>query len=625
MVKMGFAGKWMRWTKACIFNSSMSVLVNGSPTGDFKVGKGLRQGDPLSPFLFLIAAEGLTGMVNKAVDIGKFVGYKVNDDTVLLGEASWDNVRTIKTILRGFELVSGLKINFVKSKMYGINVDANFLAAAASFLSCSFDSIPFKFLGISVGANPRRQDTWQPIVDSLTKRLSSWSGRNLSIGGRITLINSVLSSLPLYFFSFYKAPRCIINKLVRIQRNFLWGGGLEDKKLCWIKWEQVCIPKDKGGLGVKDLELFSMALLCKWKWRCLNEKNAFWFDLLCYRYGSLSSKLLSWEAVVTSNKDSIWWRDVAGVGGRADDYWFPLNVSSILGKGDSICFWKEKWFGDAPLRDSFPLLFEKELHKDRVVSSLIQASSCVLLWNSDWLETLSQEEGAEKAALEQLLFGLNLYLDREDRWRWTLTGSGIFSVKSAYIFLHSRLAPIHLASDLTYALRKLWKNDVPSKVGVFGWRLLLEKLPTRAALASKGILTNSHDLSCVFCFQVVEDCNHVFLSCHKIYEVWRQIFLWLGFDYNHQEGGWIHFLRFGSLVKVKKGMKVRHLIWLATTWCIWRMRNNILFRGEMANCSALVDSIKFISWLWFSGRAGRRADHLYYNWCANPLYCLQSI
>ncbi|CAJ2647994.1 unnamed protein product [Trifolium pratense] len=124
-----------------------------------------------------------------------------------------------------------------------------------------------------------------------------------------------------------------------------------------------------------------------------------------------------------------------------------------------------------------------------VILNLYHISSLsVLLWNSDWLETLSQEEGAEKAALEQLLFGLNLYLDREDRWRWTLTSSGIFSVKSAYIFLHSRLAPIHLASDLIYALRKLWKNDVPSKVGVFGWRLLLEKLPTRAALASKAVI-----------------------------------------------------------------------------------------------------------------------------------------
>ncbi|MCI05465.1 RNA-directed DNA polymerase (Reverse transcriptase) [Trifolium medium] len=113
VVKMGFAEKWMRWMKACIFNSSMSVLINGNPTEDFTVGKGLRQDD---------------------------------------------------TILRGFELVSGLKINFVKSKLYGINVEANFLAAAATYLDCSYDSFPFKFLGIPVGANPRRQATWKPIV-----------------------------------------------------------------------------------------------------------------------------------------------------------------------------------------------------------------------------------------------------------------------------------------------------------------------------------------------------------------------------------------------------------------------------------------------------------------------------
>ncbi|MCH88013.1 LINE-1 reverse transcriptase like, partial [Trifolium medium] len=127
MIKMGFAEGWLRWMKACIFESTMSVLVNGSPTEDFKVSKGLRQGDPLSPFLFLIAAEGLTGLVKKAVEIGKFHGYNVHetlqfqilqfvDDTVLVGEGSWDNVWTIKTILRGFQLVSGMKINFVKIK-----------------------------------------------------------------------------------------------------------------------------------------------------------------------------------------------------------------------------------------------------------------------------------------------------------------------------------------------------------------------------------------------------------------------------------------------------------------------------------------------------------------------------
>ncbi|PNX80406.1 cysteine-rich receptor-like protein kinase, partial [Trifolium pratense] len=224
MIKLGFAEGWLKWIRACIFQSSMSILVNGSPTGEFKVCKGLRQGDPLSPFLFLIVAEGLTGMIRRAVEIGKFHGYKVNeflqvqilqfaDDTILMGEGSWENLWTIKTVLRGFELVSGLKINFTKSKLYALNVDDRFLAAGSAFLSCRSDVIPFKFLGIPVGANPRRRETWRPVVEAMSKRLSSWCGRHLSYGGRITLINSVLASLPLYFFSFFKAPVCVLKQL----------------------------------------------------------------------------------------------------------------------------------------------------------------------------------------------------------------------------------------------------------------------------------------------------------------------------------------------------------------------------------------------------------------------------
>ncbi|MCH86516.1 LINE-1 reverse transcriptase like, partial [Trifolium medium] len=155
--RMGFAGEWRSWIRACIFQSSMSVLVNGSPTEDFVVGKGLRQGDPLSPFLFLIVAEGLTGLMCKAVDNSSFLGYKVSndisfhtlqfvDDTIIVGEGNWENLWSIKTVLRSFEIVSG--------------------------------------------ANPRRRTTWTPIIDSMKKRLCSWNGRHLSIGGRVTLIKS---------------------------------------------------------------------------------------------------------------------------------------------------------------------------------------------------------------------------------------------------------------------------------------------------------------------------------------------------------------------------------------------------------------------------------------------------
>jgi hypothetical protein len=224
---MGFVEGWRKWISACVFNSSMSVLVNGSPTSDFNVGKGLRQGDPLSPFLFLIVVEGLSGLMRKAAENNLFHGYKVSDnimfhslqfadDTILVGEGNWDNLWTIKTILRSFEMVSGLKVNFFISKLYGINIEENFLRASSSFLHCDVESIPFRFLGIPVGANPRRRATWIPIIESMRNRLNTWKGRNLSIGGRVTLINSVLSSLPLYFFSIYKAPSCVIKELVTI-------------------------------------------------------------------------------------------------------------------------------------------------------------------------------------------------------------------------------------------------------------------------------------------------------------------------------------------------------------------------------------------------------------------------
>jgi hypothetical protein len=270
MIKMGFAEGWMKWMRACIFESLMSVLVNSSPTNDFKVGRGLRQGDPLSPFLFLIVAEGLAGMMRRAVEIGKFKDFHLNhniqfqilqfaDDTIFMGESSWENIWTIKSLLRGFELVSGLKINFVKSKLIGLNVETRFLEASSSFLSCLSKVVPFKFLGIPVGANPIRQATWKLVVDAMTKRLNLWSSSHLSYGGRLTLINSVLASLPLYFFSFFKALSCVIKQLVAIQRNFLWGGGLGDMRLCWVKWDQICLPKEQGGLGVK-IWLFSTKL-----------------------------------------------------------------------------------------------------------------------------------------------------------------------------------------------------------------------------------------------------------------------------------------------------------------------------------------------------------------------------
>ncbi|GAU46303.1 hypothetical protein TSUD_283280 [Trifolium subterraneum] len=366
----------LKWMRACIFESSMSILVNGSPTEDFKVERGLRQGDPLSPFLFLIVAEGLTRLMKRAVEIGKFKGHQIRnniqfqilqfaDDTILMGEGSWHNVQTIKTLLRSFELVSGLKINFVKSKLYGISVEDRILDAGAAFLSCRSDAIPFKFLGIPVGANPRRRETWKPVIDAMSHRLS---GAPILIGA----------------------------------------------------------------------------------------------------------------------KHSIWWKNVMGKSRGDEADWFKTKVRACVSSGTNIGFWNFKWFGNSSFRELYPSLYAKEECPNVSISERLDGNGDVhgLAWQ--WSEQLSTYEEEQVAELTELLVGLSLQPGNPDSWRWIPDSLGLFTVKSCYNALLSDCQIEVLDTNVLNAINQLWKNDVPSKVLVFGWRLLLARLPTRLALNRRG-------------------------------------------------------------------------------------------------------------------------------------------
>jgi hypothetical protein len=277
LVRFGFCSKWRDWIRACVFSGNMSVLINGSPSEEINIQRGLKQGDPLAPFLFLLVAEGLGGIMRKAVELNRFHGVQVGnngmvvshlqyaDDTLCIGEASVDNLWTLKAILRGFEMTSGLKINFWKSSLMGINVSNDFMRLASTFLNCRVSSLSFKYLGLPVGANPRRAVTWEPLITSLRKRLGGWSNKFVSLGGRIVLLNSVLNSIPIFFLSFMKIPVLIWKQIRRIQREFLWGSRRGQKKINWIKWVIVCQSKKKGGLGVRDVRVVNISLLTKWR------------------------------------------------------------------------------------------------------------------------------------------------------------------------------------------------------------------------------------------------------------------------------------------------------------------------------------------------------------------------
>jgi hypothetical protein len=118
-----------------------------------------------------------------------------------------------------------------------------------------------------------------------SKKLGTWNNNYVSLGGRVVLINSVLGAIPIFYMSIFKMLVSVRKQIMLLQRRFLWGWALGASKVAWVKWEEVCLLEEKGGLAVEDLRWFNSALLVKWRWRLLNEKEALWKDVLSARCG----------------------------------------------------------------------------------------------------------------------------------------------------------------------------------------------------------------------------------------------------------------------------------------------------------------------------------------------------
>ncbi|KAJ0575381.1 putative RNA-directed DNA polymerase [Helianthus annuus] len=232
---MGFPEQWIGWINGCLKSGRGSVLINGSPTGEFSFKRGLRQGDPMSPLLFILAMEVVNMFMKKALLLGLFHGVKLPndgpvlshlcyaDDVLFIGEWSEHNAVSINRFLRCLYLVSGLKVNHKKCQLYGVGVDEVEVSRLARVVNCEAGKFPFMYLGVPIGANMKCARHWQPVVEKINKKLSTWKARNLSFAGRVTLAKAVLGTIPSYYLSLFHAPKSVIKKMEGLRRDFVWG------------------------------------------------------------------------------------------------------------------------------------------------------------------------------------------------------------------------------------------------------------------------------------------------------------------------------------------------------------------------------------------------------------------
>lgn len=272
--------------KACVCKTSFMVGYNGTVTGYFKGKRGPRQGDPLSPYLFVIAMN-LPFMLNEAASQGR-VKYHKNcekmklthlffaDDLLIFIDGSFESVQTVLQVLHEFEKRLGLAVRFQKISFYASGMSAQEIDTIQASTGMTCGTLPVRYLGVPLNSRKLNLANCEPLIHQIKKRLSSWSVKSLSFSGRLLLIKTVISGITTFWCSAFILPRACIKRINSLCSVFLWKGDIESHNSAKIALDTVTLTKSQGGLGIKDLNTRNTACCLKLIWMLFFRAGSVW-------------------------------------------------------------------------------------------------------------------------------------------------------------------------------------------------------------------------------------------------------------------------------------------------------------------------------------------------------------
>jgi exonuclease III len=514
---LGFHPTWVHWISQCITTSSFSILLDGAPYGKFYPTRGLRQGDPLSPFLFILGSEILSRLLLREENLGSLHGVKIArlsppishllfaDDVMIFSKANNGEAATILKCLNSYSKWSGQCINFSKSAIFfSRNCKPAIKTSINNILRLPPLPARAKYLGIPLFMDRKKKDSFIELKDRILAKVTGWKARLLSQAARTTLIKSVANAIPSYIMSLFLLPKSFCAEINSILRKFWWGFPQEKKhNLSFLSWDSICQPKALGGLGICSMEFINNSLLARLGWKITSKAPLLWVEALSGKYLKNGTSFL--DAQVCPVSSWIW------KGLLKNRKVVEKGACWSISDGESIHVWNSPWIPSMPGFKPKPNVNLVGFPDFCVVDLMLPG---VRSWNVDLLYDLF-----EPSTVQSILSIHIPQIRAADKWTWAPAASGLFSVKSARelsLPMVSRSSPLSPAD-----WHALWGLKLQARLKHLLWKIAWNLLPTRANIGRFVVSEDANTWVCPFCKGPLETLCHIFLECDLARILWR--------------------------------------------------------------------------------------------------------
>jgi hypothetical protein len=597
LLQIGLDHKMTNWIMSCVVSTSYSVLINGEATYFFKSGRGLRQGCPLSPLLFILVMESLSLLLKDSQREGKLSGIQVSksikilhilfvDDVIIMTGATIHEWWEIDKVLKLFSLTSGLLINVSKSTFHQSGLTDQELFMFKYFFPYDFIELEqgFKYLGFYLKAGAMRLDEWHWLIKKLENKINNWCFRWLSLGGHLTLLKAVLSSQPIYWMSLAIVPGSVLKILRNRMFNFLWKRNCDSHTMHLCSWERLSLPKSFGGWGIRNIFDFSKSLAANTLWRILMGEGI-WHRVIIDKY-LLQNSVTNWLRTQSFRKNGISriWSGLTKV-----LYLILHGLSWIPGNGISIKIGKDRILGMGD-RSFFSSNLLSVL-KDQNILTLAQVrkNSGDQSLVSSWLSSTDLElEGDLAREWEQFRSALSasgaLIQEKKDTLMWI---GGDNSGKPSAKNLYSSIISAKRLLKVDTWKQKIWNWKAQLKVKLFVWLALEGKILTWDTLQKRGWTGLGH---CSLCKSDCESVSHLFIYCPFAISVWNLVYMELKLNRS-----WTGNTLSDCFQSWYMDKSVPTHIAAYSIWYIWQERNKALFEDTSPSVQAVIYKILALS------------------------------